>query len=111
MSDRSFVNPEILEYYKLGCLQDPDSAGCRYFAIKFQEDIDEINVYNVYSYCYYNDSFNQPYSRPHITQQSILTNLKRRFSNGSFKEEGGAKTYNDAPCAYFDGMYNYFNIH
>lgn len=27
--------------------------------------------------------------------------------------EGGAREmkYNGAPCAYFDGMFNYFNIH
>ena len=64
----------------------------------------------MYSYCYYNDSFNQPQQRPHITQQSILNNLKKRYSNGTFKDTA-AGSYQDAPCAYFDGMFNYFNLH
>jgi hypothetical protein len=66
MWDRSFVNPEIKSYWQ-SCQYDPESAGCRYFTIKFQEDIDEINPYNVYGYCYYNDSFNTP-SRKYLSQ-------------------------------------------
>lgn len=63
MIDRSFVNPEIRDYWNHGCVFDPESAGCRYFSIQFQEDIDELNPYNVYSYCYYNDSFDRPQKR------------------------------------------------
>ena len=58
--DRSFIDPEIQSYWNNACQFDPDSAGCRFFAIRFQENFEEINPYNVYSYCYYNDSFNQP---------------------------------------------------
>ena len=37
MIDRSFVDPEIVPIYKTSCLQDPDSAGCRYFVIEFDK--------------------------------------------------------------------------
>ena len=57
MIGHSFIDPMILQYYRHGCKFDPESAGCRYFQIKFQENVEEINPYNVYGYCYYNDSF------------------------------------------------------
>ena len=64
MINRHFVDPETLSYWASSCQTDPDSAGCRYFNIRFQEDTDEINPYSnfllfisdVYGYCYYNDS-------------------------------------------------------
>jgi len=57
MIDRSFVDPEITPIYYQSCKSDPDSAGCRYFRIEFDKGTEELNPYNVYSYCYYNDSF------------------------------------------------------
>lgn len=107
MMDRSFVNPEIIQYWDHACTFDPHSAGCRFFEIQFRQDIDEINPYNVYSYCYYNDSFDTPQKKPFKTQQSILLDLIATFS----KDSSPNTKYNGPPCAYFDGMYNYFNIH
>jgi len=52
----SLLNPEIREYWS-ACRFDPDSAGCGFFTVSLYEDIDELNPYNVYGYCYYNDSF------------------------------------------------------
>jgi serine carboxypeptidase-like clade 2 len=112
--DRSFVDPEIKSYWDNSCQFDPDSAGCRFFTIRFQENFEEINPYNVYSYCYYNDSFQQPekekdpkFKRPTATQESILMNITSHFSNNSFTQG----KYNGAPCSYFDGMLNYFGLH
>lgn len=34
--DRGFVDPEIKPYWDTSCKTDPDSAGCRFFAIRFQ---------------------------------------------------------------------------
>lgn len=58
--DRSFIDPEVKQYWNNACQFDPESAGCRFFKIKFSENFEEINPYNVYSYCYYNDSFTEP---------------------------------------------------
>jgi serine carboxypeptidase-like clade 2 len=57
MIDRSFVDPEILLNYRSSCQFDPHSAGCRFFEIEFDKGTEEVNPYNVYGYCYYNDSF------------------------------------------------------
>lgn len=108
--DRSFVDPEIKSYWDNSCQFDPDSAGCRFFAIRFQENFEEINPYNVYSYCYYNDSFDQSQNsqkKPYATQESILLNITNHFASNSLKQ----LKFNGAPCSYFDGMYNYFNLH
>lgn len=57
MNARDFIDPEIMQYWDNSCNNDPESAGCQYFYSKFGENVQEINPYNVYSYCYYNDSF------------------------------------------------------
>jgi hypothetical protein len=81
MKSRSFTNPETGSYWVNSCQVDPESAGCRFFLMNFREDVDEINPFNVYSYCYYNDSFGEPNKRRHLTQESILMNIKRQFSS------------------------------
>lgn len=40
MLQRHFVDPETLNYWKSSCQVDENSAGCRYFNIRFQEDTD-----------------------------------------------------------------------
>lgn len=57
MINRKFVDPEIVPIYQSSCQTDPSSAGCRYFQIEYDKGTDEVNPYNVYGYCYYNDSF------------------------------------------------------
>lgn len=36
MINRNFVDPETIQYWKSSCQFDPDSAGCRYFHIRYQ---------------------------------------------------------------------------
>lgn len=55
--NHDFIDPDLLSYYKSSCMVDPGSAGCRYFKIRYLENVDDINPFNVYSYCFYNDSF------------------------------------------------------
>lgn len=55
--DHSFADPDTLMYWDHSCKNDPDSAGCRFFHIRLAEDTFELNPYNIYGYCYYNDSF------------------------------------------------------
>ena len=50
MLDRDFVDPELAPYYKLSCLSDPDSAGCSYFSIEYDEDTAELNPYSTCSF-------------------------------------------------------------
>lgn len=59
MVNQDFIDPDLLIYYRGSCLADPSSAGCRYFMTRYGENIDEINPYNIYSYCFYNDSFTE----------------------------------------------------
>jgi serine carboxypeptidase-like clade 2 len=111
MVDHEFIDPDLMPYYRGSCLLDAESAGCRYFKTRYNENVDEINPYNVYSYCFYNDSFaaeeDQPQQKSFAqTQGSILRNLAR--NKGKYSEEAGN---NGAPCAYFDGLYDYFNAH
>ncbi len=75
------MNPEIKSYWDNSCQFDPESAGCGFFTVNFRDDIDELNPYNVYSYCYYNDSFNNEYGRRHTTQEQILMKIKNSFDN------------------------------
>ena len=77
MYDRSFINPEIRQYWDAACRFDKTSAGCGFFTTEFQKDIDEINPFSVYGYCYYNDSFGQ--ERKVRTQESILLGIKSQF--------------------------------
>ena len=110
MIDRKFVDPEIVPIYQSSCLTDPDSAGCRFFEIEYNKGTEELNPYNVYGYCYYNDSFEaQSQNTPKkevLTQESILNKLKKQLSSGpSIREK-----YNGAPCAFFDGIHDYFHL-
>lgn len=58
MIDHEFIDIDLIPYYRGSCYVDAQSAGCRYFSTRYSENVDEINPYNVYSYCYYNnDSF------------------------------------------------------
>lgn len=104
MINHEFIDPELLIYYESSCQTDPLSAGCRYFKMRFSENVEEINPYNVYSYCYYNDSFTSQ-SSPMQSQQSILMNIAQ---NQKYNRSAGM---NGAPCAYFDGLLEYFNAH
>jgi len=89
MIDHEFVDVDILPYYRGSCFIDPASAGCRYFNNRYRVNIDEINPYNVYSYCYYNDSFlTGDYSSPKkqlLDQASIIKNIAR--NKGVFNVE------------------------
>lgn len=106
MIKHDFVDPDLLPYWKTSCKIDPDSAGCRYFIQRFSDNVFEINPYNVYDYCYYNDSFvaNSKERKPRLTQQSILRDILKAQRKGLERP-----TFNGAPCAYFDGVYDYFN--
>lgn len=66
-----------------------------------------MNPYNVYGYCYYNDSFGEQKKRKMLSQESILLGIQGKYSKSAFKEP----MFNGPQCAYFDGMLNYFNLH
>ena len=103
---RSFINPEIHSYWT-SCQNDPQSAGCGFFSLNVREDIVELNPYNVYGYCYYNDSFGETKKKKMASQGSILMGIQKQFSKTAYKHS----EFNGAPCAFFDGMLNYFNLH
>lgn len=78
MIDHDFIDVDLVPYYRASCNVDPESAGCRYFKYRYAENVDEINPYNVYSYCYYNDSFlgDETTGRKRLQgQASILRNV------------------------------------
>ena len=105
---RRFVDPEIVHVYESSCRYDPESAGCRFFQIEYDKGTEELNPYNVYSYCYYNDSFDlsgEVNKRRHRSQESILSEIKRQLSGSPPNSK-----FNGAPCAYFDGIFDYFNL-
>lgn len=105
---REFVDPDLIHYWKTSCKNDESSAGCQYFLKRFEDNTEEINPYSVYAYCYYNDSFNSSLGerKTFTSQQSCL-----RKSISRMRGENTTSKYNGAPCCYFDGMFNYFNLH
>jgi hypothetical protein len=109
MIDHEFIDLDLLPYYRGSCLIDPASAGCRYFNSRYNENVNEINPYNVYSYCYYNDSFASGDSGKRRTFEGQSSILKNIISNkGKYLKDEGM---NGPTCAYFDGLYDYFNAH
>ena len=38
--NHEFIDPDLLPYYRGSCLVDPGSAGCRYFRVRFDENVD-----------------------------------------------------------------------
>lgn len=117
MLDRDFVDPELAPYYKISCLTDPDSAGCNYFWAEYEEDVFELNPYNVYGYCFYNSTM-QPTGKTFKSQTSVLKEkLRAQFPDLYSKNYvrgnpllESSKYNGNAPCAYFDGISDYFNI-
>lgn len=106
MIDHEFIDVDLVPYYRGSCFIDADSAGCRYFKTRYDQNVDEINPYNVYSYCFYNDSFtNGAPTRPLQSQASILRNIAA--NKGRYEQPGR----NGAPCAFFDGLLDYFTAH
>lgn len=108
MVTHSFVDPDIINYWKTSCQWDSHSAGCGFFRKRFQENVEEINPYNVYGYCYYNDSFLNKGNKEKPSMYTQETLLFKRLA-----EQTGDDTYrkfNGAPCAFFDGMFSYFNL-
>lgn len=108
MIDHEFIDVDLVPYYRGSCVIDAESAGCRYFKTRFDENVDEINPYNVYSYCFYNDSFTSGDTgqRKLQSQASILKNIAS--NKGKYESEAGK---NGAPCAFFDGLLDYFTAH
>lgn len=109
MIDHEFIDIDLIPYYRGSCYIDAQSAGCRYFNTRYNENVDEINPYNVYSYCYYNDSFAVTENGERKKFEGQASILKNIISNkGKYQQDD---RYNGAPCAYFDGLYDYFNAH
>lgn len=88
-----FAPPDLEHTYRVACTTDAQSAGCNYFKHRLGTLMDKLNPYNVYGYCYYNNTVASP------SQSSTLLGL-------------GAPSIsaNSAPCAFFDGISNYFNL-
>lgn len=111
MIDHDFIDVDLVPYYRGSCSMDPEAAGCRYFKYRYNENVDEINPYNIYSYCFYNDSFMTEENTPKKKMQgqaSILRNVAFNKGQYNIEEEPGM---NGAPCAFFDGLLDYFMIH
>ena len=86
MIKHDFVDPDLLPYWRSNCKIDPNSAGCNYFIKRYEDNIVELNPYNVYDYCYYNDSFVAPQQkRKRLTQQSILRDIVHSQRKGLSK--------------------------
>lgn len=69
---------------------------------------------DVYGYCYYNDSFDaspKAEKKRYISQESILQGIKNEFArNKEFDGKLDYSRFNGAPCAFFDGIHDYFNL-
>jgi hypothetical protein len=113
MIDHDFIDVDLVPYYRGSCFMDPEAAGCRYFKYRYNENVDEINPYNIYSYCFYNDSFleqgeGEGNGRKRMQgQASILRNVAA--NEGQYNDEDPGM--NGAPCAFFDGLLDYFTAH
>lgn len=118
---KSFIDPEIVNTFRASCFTDPDSAGCRYAKIRIDENTYELNPYStllftsdVFSYCYYNDSLNADPQRNSKSQAGILLEVsklvKQNITVFGGKESKERPKFNGAPCAYFDGLRQYFNM-
>jgi hypothetical protein len=86
MIKHDFVDPDLVPYWKTNCKIDPTSAGCNFFLKRFADNIVELNPYNVYDYCYYNDSFAAAplkQRKPRLTQQSILRDFMKAHRKGT----------------------------
>ena len=57
MVNHEFVDPELILYWTKSCRLDPYSAGCRFFRMRYDDNVWELNPYSVYDFCYTNDSF------------------------------------------------------
>jgi hypothetical protein len=111
---KEMVDPEILPLWEKYCKKDFELDGCQIFLEKYDKDTDALNPYAIYDYCYYNDTFDAaktkevPKKKVFVTQESILNKLKEQFApkrNYNFRDGDS-----NAPCAYFDGVFNYFNL-
>lgn len=64
---------------------------------------------DVYGYCFYNDSFeikpNNEKPTKYESQESMLMRLLAKA-----RKQQPPKKFNGAPCAYFDGVFKYFNL-
>lgn len=66
---------------------------------------------DVYGYCFYNDSFMpepslaKKVNKKFESQQTMLMKTLSKTRKTKIPER-----FNGAPCAYFDGVFNYFNI-
>jgi hypothetical protein len=106
------VDPEILTLYEKYCLKDFESDECGVFLRKYDKDTEGLNPYDIYGYCFYNNTFDQnkqKRKRPLLTQERILTNLKNDFARR--RGHPPLKDNQGPPCGYFDGVFNYFNLH
>lgn len=109
---KEMVDPEIIPLYEKYCKKDFESDGCQTFLEKYEKDTDGLNPYAIYDYCYNSDTVDAakeaPKKKVYISQESILTKLKEQFTpkrNYNFRDGDSS-----APCAYFDGVFNYFNL-
>ena len=114
MIDRHFNDPEIINYWKNSCQFDPDSAGCIFFHKRLAENVEEINPYSIYvdkvdvfGYCYYNGTVHGENGK--IILESQESTLMKRLAEQN-PDKGFVPKYNGAPCSYFTGMLNYFNL-
>lgn len=117
LMDRNFVDPFLVKEWKQFCQLTPDDNKCNDACDKIDDLTDSINPYGtlpttpeVYGYCFVGDIIdsNGKPRRKFQSQEGILNQIKRQVSQGRPqipKFNGGA------PCAFFDGVYNYFNLH
>ena len=84
MMDHDFVDPDLDIYYQRSCLNDPLSAGCRYFEYQYQQNTKEVNPYSIYGYCYYNDTDNATKNQNLLLNEAIILNNIAKGRNPSY---------------------------
>jgi hypothetical protein len=109
---KELVDPEIIPLFEKYCKKDFRSDGCLTFLQKYEKDTDGLNPYAIYDYCYSSDRIEgkeaPKQKRVFLTQEDILNKLKHQFApKRKYNFRDGDSS---APCAFFDGVFNYFNL-
>jgi len=87
MVERDFIDPELLQYWRVSCQTDEDSAGCQYFYYRFGDITDDINPYNVYGACFPDVATNGKHSS---SQRTLMRRAARyRLSRNDSFGDGG----------------------
>jgi hypothetical protein len=51
MMTHHFIDPKLFPTWKNACHSDPQSAGCQFFYVRYEELLKRIDFYNIYGPC------------------------------------------------------------